>query len=132
MSLTLKNDQIYGPRIIKYEVHLVACLRPLTPSEEGCTIFDSQAAIVLTLHTFFKELFLDTGLQKILMTLRAVHHQALDNKYDRYYLRNILNDIMSIQKVDIQTFTYPKFLKGKLLEIKDRGCPYVFHRKDFV
>jgi hypothetical protein len=71
----------------------------------------SQPTIEKELRQYFKELFLDTGLEEILMTQKVVHKEVFNNKYERNYLSNVLTNNLKVDnyhkwKVDGMEYEY--------------------------
>lgn len=92
----------------------------------------NQPTIAKELKTFFKDLFLDTGLHEILMTKKVVYKEVFKKGYESEYLENILSNYLLLQKKEVMRYTYPSFIEGQMKNIKDRGRPYLFLRCDFV
>ncbi|MES2457219.1 MAG: primase-helicase family protein [Bacteroidota bacterium] len=59
----------------------------------------SQPTIEKELRSFFKELFLVTGLDQILMTQDVIHKEVFNKKYERNYLSNVLTDRLKLKPV---------------------------------
>jgi hypothetical protein len=61
----------------------------------------SQSTIVKELRTFFKDLFLDTGMDEILMTAEVVMKEALSKRYEKNYLAKVLQDDLKVQQYHV-------------------------------
>ncbi len=57
----------------------------------------SQPTIEKELRQYFKDLFLDTGLEEIMMTQKVVHKEVFNNKYERNYLSNVLTNNLKVE-----------------------------------
>lgn len=78
----------------------------------------SQPTIEKELRQYFKELFLDTGLDEILMTQKVVHKEVFNNKYERNYLSNVLTNNLKVEplhkwKVEGMDYEYTTIEEAK-------------------
>lgn len=63
----------------------------------------SQPTIEKELRAYFKEMFLDTGLEEILMTQEVVQRVILNNKYEKNYVSQILKDRLKVHQFHVWT-----------------------------
>lgn len=61
----------------------------------------SEPTIIKEIRQSLKELFLDTGVEKIMMDAEVVMKELLPKKYERNYLHTILQDKMKVQKFHV-------------------------------
>ena len=83
LATELKNRMWFHPALLKTEA-----LKKV--------IAYSQPTIVKELRQFFKELFLDTGLDEILMTQSTIWKAVFKERYERNYLENALKNVLKV------------------------------------
>ena len=106
-----------------------------------------------------KDMFIDFGLNEIMMTRMAIHKEFFNNRYEANYIEKVLKEEMKVDQFHIipdpndkdlygqpkkkympKRFTYPKweevFKDGKKevirVEVECNGRPYVFKREDYL
>lgn len=118
----------------------------------------SQPVVEKELRNYLRDMFLDFGLDTIMMTRKAIHKEVFNNKYESNYLEKILKDNLKVEQyhmfdhaqVDEEgkpkkiykttRYSYPKWEEkhdgGKRemvwVNIYDNGRPYVFKRDQFL
>jgi len=118
----------------------------------------SMPTIQKELIQFLKDMFLDFGVDEILMTRKAIHKECFNNKYEANYLEKVLKENLKVDQYHILDETekylfdqpkkiykvhrhsYPKWeirnADGKTefvrVDVQDNGRPYVFKREQFV
>lgn len=118
-------------------------------------IDNSMPGAVKELRQFLKDMFLDFGLEEIMMTRKALNKECFNNKHAANYLEKILKDNLkvepyheleqedgeTIKKYRVLRYTYPKYewrwtgenrQEPVRMDVQDIGRPYVFYRKDFL
>jgi hypothetical protein len=119
----------------------------------------SEPVIVKEIRQNLREMFLDFGMDRILMTRKVIHKEFFAGKYESSYLEKVLNEVLKVDQFheldpvqkDPETgdplkiyktcrYTYPryesKYINDKpemvRVDVTDNGRPYVFYRKDFL
>ena len=118
----------------------------------------SKPTIIKELQSYFRDTFLDFGVQELHMALQDIHRVALNNRYERNYLEKVLKEEMQVEtywrphptEVDLfgepvkvyctKKYSYPrwerKFENGMevnmRVDIKGTGRPYVIKRSLFI
>ena len=100
-------------------------------------IANSRPTIEKEIRTRIREMFLDFGMDEILMTARNVNEEFFRNKYEQNYVIKVLRDEMRLENYKngaVARYSYPRWEKHNqgsgiqmdMAEVKELGRPFVF------
>jgi hypothetical protein len=121
-------------------------------------VANSEPVIVKELKQNLREMFLDFGVDKILMTRKAIHREFFNFRWEASYLEKVLKENLKVDQIhDLDhtvldpdgqptkryktvRYSYPKYEQKYIdnrqenaqVMVNDNGRPFVFYRKDFL